>query len=289
MRPMNWKTCFAAVIAFALSVPAFAGNCSWTTTPTAMAFGTYSVFATSDLPGSTKFVINCTPHTHVNVKISAGSAGTFVPNRLMSGVAKYNLFLDAGGSAIWGDTAAAGVTYDAYNTTPANKDITDFVYGIMPKNQDLTPGTYNDTVSVTLSYGPDVGALTNTLTPITMAVSATVNAECRVDTFGLSFGTYDPTAVGGISATSAVKVYCTKTTSITSAVLSSATFKMSSPTTTDLLTYTASMTLPGSLASTTSTAPIGGVGGFAITGAVAAGQDVGAGAYQDSLQATINY
>ena len=292
MRPMIRKS-FALVLFIVVAsaaTPVIAGTCSWTTTPSAMAFGTYSVFSTADLPTSTRFAINCTPHSRVNVKMTTGSSGVFTPYRLMNSVAKYNIFLDPNGSQVWGDANAGTVTYDAYNTTPGNKDIIDFMYGIMPKGQDLAPGSYSDNISVTLSYGSDTGALTNSLAPITLRVSATVNPECRIDTFGLSFGTYSPLSATGPSASTSFKVYCTKTTSITSAALSSVAFQMSSTTTPDLLSYTAAMTVPpGSLTSTSSTTPIGGAGGFAINGSVPARQDVAVGAYADSLQATINY
>ncbi|HEY3052954.1 MAG TPA: spore coat protein U domain-containing protein [Thermoanaerobaculia bacterium] len=272
----------------------FASNCFWLTSPSAVSFGSYSVFSPTNLSTASQFSFRCTPNSYARVTLSTGGSGVYTPSRTMANganSANYNLYLDPAGTQIWGNTTGGSVTYDAYNSTPQSKDFIDNIYGIAPASQDPAAGTYTDTVFATLSYSNNLGGPYNPVAPVAIAVSMTVLAECRVDSFNLNFGSYNPFNVAALAQSTLLKVYCTKNSSPTSVALNNGSFplgaqkRMISPGGV-FLSYNAAL---GSTAgsSTSSLIPING--GFALNGNVPAQQDVDVGSYLDTLVATVNY
>lgn len=288
------KLSVASIVMLTFAAPVFAGNCFWNTTPSSIAFGNYTPFSTTDLPTTTAFSFRCTPNQYARLTLSRGSSGVYVPNRTMlngATIAKYNVFLDANGSQIWGDTTAGSVTYDVYNSTPSNKDFNDNMYGIMGAGQDLPVGTYTDTLFATLQYSNNSTGPWNTLPNVTVTVTATVQNVCRVDSFNLDFGNYNPFTVTATNQSTLLKVYCTRGGSPLSVTLNNGSFplvtqnRMMSAAGV-FLNYTATLgSTSGS--STSSLVPING--GFALNGSVPAQQDVATGLYQDTLVASVNY
>jgi len=288
------RRCVAVLAFLAVSSPLLGGNCRWNTQPTTMAFGTYSVFGTSAQTTITNFAFRCTPNQYARLTLSRGSSGVYVPSRTMlsgANIANYNVYVDAGGTTIWGDTTGGSVSYDVYNSLPSDKDFTDTMYGIAPAGQDLAVGAYTDILFATLGYSNNPGGPWNTLAPVTMTVSMTVIAECRVDSFDLNFGSYNPFNVAPLPQSTLLKVYCTKNGSPTSVSLNSGSFPLGPQKRMMsgggvFLNYSATL---GSTAgsSTSSLVPING--GFALNGNVPAQQDVDVGSYLDTLVATVNY
>ncbi len=284
------KTVFASLVLIIAASPLSGGNCQWQVQPTSLAFGAYSVFGTSNLATVTNFAFRCTPNQYARVMLSQGSSGVFMPARLMNGAA-YNIYLDAGGTQIWGDGSGGGVSYDVYNSTPQNKDFTDNMYGIVPAGQDLAAGTYNDTVFAVLGYSNNPAGPFNNLPPVAMTVSMTVPPECRVDAFNLDFGTYDPFSAAALTQSTLFKVYCTKASAPTSIVLGPGSFplggqrRMMSPGG-NFLAYDAAL---GSTAGTSTSSLVPINGGFALNGSIPSQQDVAVGSYTDTLVATVNY
>jgi spore coat protein U-like protein len=153
-------TCLAfAGPARALCLPAV---CSCGVTTTNLAFGTYSplAFGNTDTTGSIK--INCGGVVGLlipfNIAITAGSGGSYAARRMKSGanLLAYNLYTDASYTTIWGDGSSAtqlinaGVTLDVLGLSPAQNFV---VYGRIPGRQLTTvPGSYSDTISITLTY-----------------------------------------------------------------------------------------------------------------------------------------
>ena len=268
----------------------FAANCNWIQQPTAMAFGTYSVFPPAQVATATTFSFRCTPNQYARILLSQGSSGSFTP-RSMNGTAPYNIFLDAGGTQIWGDASGGSVTYDVYNSAPQNTTFNDTMYGIAAAGGDYAAGTYTDTVYAVLGYSNNPAGPFNTLPPVAINVSMTVPTECRVDAFNLDFGTYDPFALAAMSKSTLLKVYCTKQSSPTSIVLNTGANPLGGQrrmigSNGGFLAYDAALgSTVGSSAS--SLVPING--GFALNGSVAPQQDVAVGSYKDTLVATVNY
>ena len=292
MRALKLSVISILILIFA--IPAFAGNCSWNTTPSAIAFGTYSVFSVANAATTTNFSFRCTPNQYARLILTRGNSVAYLPTRTMlsgANVANYNVYLDAAGSLVWGDTTAGSVSYDVYNSTPQNKDFIDNMYGIMPSGQDLPAGTYTDTLFATLQHSNNPAGPWTSLAAVTVAVSATVIAECRVDAFNLDFGNYNPFNVSAVNQSTSLKVYCTKNSAPTSVTLNNGTFplgpqKRMMSVAGAFLNYTAALgSTVGS--STSSLVPING--GFALNGTTAAQQDVAVGLYQDTLVASVNY
>lgn len=141
---------------FCFPVEGTAFVCSVTSTP--VNFSSYDVFSPipSDSAGSITVTCNNPDKKSipVNISISSGNAGIFTP-RQMSQTAgpdrmKYNLFIDSSRTAIWGDGTGSTSTV----TKIVNKDIVinESIYGRIAALQNLSVGTYSDTLTVTVSW-----------------------------------------------------------------------------------------------------------------------------------------
>ncbi len=94
---------------------------------------------------------NTTPYTvALNAGANAGGASNFTTRTMKSGANSlgYQLYLDAGRSSIWGDGTASST--HAGTGTGSTQSLT--IYGRMPSLANVVPGSYTDTVTVTISY-----------------------------------------------------------------------------------------------------------------------------------------
>lgn len=155
---------FLAVLAGALLAPAahaapFGLMC--TASATGVSFGTYSPLTPTPLKSTGTVTVSCNailPGTApVTVQLGPGASGSFAARHLVSGagVLGYNLYLDAADTQTWGDGTGGSLT-DSLNVT-----ITNFfgsgkssatIYALMPALQDVAPGSYSDTITVTINY-----------------------------------------------------------------------------------------------------------------------------------------
>jgi spore coat protein U-like protein len=118
---------------------------------TAMAFGNY----TGAVNNATSTVtVTCTSTTTYTVGLSAGLAtGATVTTRQMAitqpaGALNYGLFTNATWTTNWGNTSATNWVSGTGNG--AAQPLT--VYGQIPANQYVTPGSYTDTITATVTY-----------------------------------------------------------------------------------------------------------------------------------------
>jgi spore coat protein U-like protein len=289
--------------------PAIAGNCSFVRTPAAINFGSYSPFSTVPVDANTTFEVRCSAWTTAKIVILQGSSAPSFDPRLMQHtvspgpdfVLPYNLYVDPAATQIWGDGAGAGTTfYVDYNATNQTKTFTATIYGRIPAGFDAASGSFADSVTVHL-YGDDRLNATAAL-----PVSASVPSECRVDTFTIAFGAYDPIVAHAshpADAEGAVRVYCTRGTSgvvtlSSGSNLSGGTRRMAGPGG-DFLAYQIFSDLARNViwdttngvsgTSTSPLEPIGGSGGLPAYGRIAPGQNVREGDYTDTITATVNY
>lgn len=122
-------------------------------TATNIDFGTTGLF-TANIDMTSKINVTCTTSTPYAVGIGAGTYGSAVTARKMktSAVATqtvgYSLFRDTGRTANWGLTV--GTDTLAGVGTGIAQPLT--VYGRVPVQAAVSPGTYTDTLSVTLTY-----------------------------------------------------------------------------------------------------------------------------------------
>ena len=141
----------AAVCLLFAADAADAAQCTVTTT--SVNFGSYNVFDMTPTDSTGTVTLNCNGGAkNVQVEISRGGAPTFF-SRFMSRsfeVLFYNLYQNAARTIIWGDGAGAPPYYAG---DPANNtDVRLTIYARVPPGQDVSAGTYNDTVTVTVQY-----------------------------------------------------------------------------------------------------------------------------------------
>jgi spore coat protein U-like protein len=294
------RTLFAfALLLSPLSARAL--NCSWDIVPTNINFGTYSAFSTTPVTATSAFQFTCTPPAVATMTLSRGASATYNPRIMTRTTApaltmNYNLYMDAANTIIWGD-GTSGTQFLTFPSSPGNKTDAGTIYATIPAGLDVGPGTYTDTVQVTLNWGS--GFLQQFIT-----MTAIVSAECTVSTTSLSFGAYDPVAANAatpLDSTGSVKVYCTNGTLATVSLdlgthASGATRRMLTGVS-NFLTYEVYRDAARSVVwntvntdsgtSTSKLTPING--GFIAYGRIPAAQDVTMGSYSDTLLVTVNY
>jgi spore coat protein U-like protein len=124
-----------------------------------LAFGNYTP-NTGALTGNSAITVRCTKTTPYTVSLNAGTtAGGTLAQRLLANGAltlQYNLFTTAGLGTIFGDgTGGTGTIAGTGNGVSVASAQTVTVYGQLPDNatnQDATPGSYADTITVTVTY-----------------------------------------------------------------------------------------------------------------------------------------
>ena len=149
----------SAGAAHGLCLPA---ACTCSVVTTSVAFGAYNplAFGNTDSTGSVK--VSCGGVAGLlipfNIALSAGSSASYAGRRLRSGGNSlgYNLYTDASYATVWGDGSSAtqlqssSVILDVLGLAPAQTFV---VYGRIPGRQTTAvPGSYSDTISVTLTY-----------------------------------------------------------------------------------------------------------------------------------------
>jgi spore coat protein U-like protein len=141
---------------FCFPVEGSAFVCNVTSTP--VNFNTYDVFSPipSDSAGSITVTCNNPDKKTlpVSISISSGNAGIFTPRQMSQAAGpdrmKYNLFIDSPRTAIWGD--GTGSTSTVTETVSRDVNINEPIYGRIPAQQNLSVGTYSDTLTVTVTW-----------------------------------------------------------------------------------------------------------------------------------------
>lgn len=107
------------------------------------------------LDATSTLSVNCsntTPYTvSLNAGANAGGATNFTTRTMKSGsdTLGYQLYLDSGRSTVWGDGTSSS---SAKNGTGTGSVQSLSVYGRIPTLANVVPGSYTDTVTVTVSY-----------------------------------------------------------------------------------------------------------------------------------------
>jgi spore coat protein U-like protein len=150
---VRWISAFLVLVAASLGLARGAGACSMTVV--ALDFGPYDARSAAPLDSTTSVRVSCFTGTPYLIRIDAGgnSGGSFLPRKMRrtGGAYKlsYNLYRDSARTEIWGD--GTGKTY-VVNGTALRFQQTRTVYGRIPGSQNVPPGAYTDTVTVTLEW-----------------------------------------------------------------------------------------------------------------------------------------
>jgi spore coat protein U-like protein len=127
---------------------------SCTISVTSVAFGNYNVFTTTadDSTGTITYRCNSTA-ANISISLSDGSSSTFSPRTLRKGseILQYNLYRNAARTQIWGDGTGGTSVYTRANP-PNNSNVNLTIYGRIPAQQDVSAGSYTDTVSAVINF-----------------------------------------------------------------------------------------------------------------------------------------
>jgi spore coat protein U-like protein len=115
-------------------------------------FGTHGVIQTNLDAAAVDLKIQCTNTTTYNIGLDAGANGGTTTTRLMSAgssdTVQYKLFSDIGHTTNWGNTIGT----DTQSSTGTGAEQTFQIYGRVPIQSTGAPGSYTDTVTVTVTY-----------------------------------------------------------------------------------------------------------------------------------------
>lgn len=127
-----------------------AGACSVTTS--AIDFGQVSTTVTSNVDAQGAVNLLCVSGTGYSVTANGGGGGAIANRRLISGASllQYQLYTDSARTTIWGDGTSNG---QAISGTGTGTTLSIPVYARISGDRSAAqPGTYNDTVVVTVTY-----------------------------------------------------------------------------------------------------------------------------------------
>ena len=116
-------------------------------------FGAYDVFSASPDDSTGSVTYTCTsikPNDRILIDLSHGNAPTFSPRQMKKSaeILTYNLYLDAARTQIWGDNTGGS---SHVNIKP-DPTATITIYGRIPAGNDVTAGSYTDTVIATINF-----------------------------------------------------------------------------------------------------------------------------------------
>ena len=163
-------------------------------------FGTYTGMLLT--PGATSMTVACGVLTLYTVALNAGvGVGATTTTRKMTGPGStqlnYGMFQNSSRTINWGNTT------DTVSGTGTGSAQTLQIFPQLAAGQIIQPGTYTDTITVTVT------PFLSTAVTTTFTVTAIVPATCTVSASVLNFGNYTGSL---IDASSAVTVTCTNLT-----------------------------------------------------------------------------
>lgn len=127
---------------------------SCTISATSVSFGNYNVFDGVAVDSTGTITYTCNAHaTNITISLSKGASSSYNPRIMVKGAEAlaYNLFTDAARTSVWGDGTSGTSVYSRANP-PNNGNVNLTVYGQIPPGQDVSAGTFSDTVSATINF-----------------------------------------------------------------------------------------------------------------------------------------
>ncbi len=152
--------CLAALV---LATPARAAVVfSCTVGATGINFGTYNPLSSGGTAAAGSWTVSCTATGSGSATVSGtlslgtGSSGSYAQRTLVSGTSRldYNIYLTPAYTQILGNGTQGTYAPTASGTVSAGQvyQATGTLYGFMPPAQNVAPGTYTDSIVVTVTY-----------------------------------------------------------------------------------------------------------------------------------------
>ena len=114
----------------------------------AVAFGNYDVFSSTDLDGTGRVDVSCSPSASYTVSLGTGG-GSYGQREMLSGatILNYNLYTNATRTTVWGDGSGITSTVSGSGVSASHT-----VYGRIPARQNKPAGSYTDVIVVTVTF-----------------------------------------------------------------------------------------------------------------------------------------
>jgi spore coat protein U-like protein len=125
-----------------------------TISATSVNFGNYNVFNGSDTDSTGTVTYRCNGSAHnITIGLTQGASASFNQRQMQKGseALTYNLFIDAARSLVWGDGTSGTSVYQIGNP-PNNTNVNLTVYGRVTSGQDVSAGTFSDTVTAVINF-----------------------------------------------------------------------------------------------------------------------------------------
>ncbi|KAG8150333.1 spore coat protein [Burkholderia catarinensis] len=121
----------------------------------ALTFPAYTP-GTGDQSAQSAITVRCTNGTNFHIGLNAGTtSGATVATRIMtsgSNQLNYSLYQDSGRTVVWGNTPPTDTVAGTGSGMAMANAITKTVYGKVPDQPNAVPGSYADTVTVTVTF-----------------------------------------------------------------------------------------------------------------------------------------
>jgi spore coat protein U-like protein len=125
-----------------------------TISATSVNFGSYNVFngSPTDSTGTVTYRCNGSAH-NITIGLTQGASASFNQRQMQKGSESltYNLFVDASRTNIWGDGTSGTSVYSLANP-PNNTNVNLTVYGRVTAGQDVSAGSFSDTVTAVINF-----------------------------------------------------------------------------------------------------------------------------------------
>jgi spore coat protein U-like protein len=131
-------------------------GCTMNATP--INFGNYDVFLSTPLDAVGTITINCDRHVRTaTVTLNQGLYGTFNPRKMKrsggTDLLNYNVYTDVTRTVIFGDGSGGSSRVFVNRPGPANRNWSGNIsmYARIPPSQNVSVGTYSDTLTATVT------------------------------------------------------------------------------------------------------------------------------------------
>jgi len=135
-------------------------NCTVSTT--GISFGTYNPLNSAGNSSTGSWAVTCTATGSGSgtvtgtLSVSTGASDSYATRYMHAGADKlaYNVYLDPGHSEILGNGSGGSYAPTESGTVTAGQiyQVSGALYGFMPASQNVAPGSYADTLVVTVTY-----------------------------------------------------------------------------------------------------------------------------------------
>ena len=147
----------AAIVIFSLL--AWEAHAACNVSTTSVNFGNYDVFLATPLDSTGTVTVWCDENLNQDLIIGigpSGNSGGFQPRKMRpssgSDLLDYNLYTNSFRTAVWGNGTAGTSTVNAGKIKKNDPPTSVTIFGRVPPGQNVSVGTYSDTLVVTITW-----------------------------------------------------------------------------------------------------------------------------------------